>query len=110
MSRPVRSPRTQALVGLHLMGAGLDAIVQRTLLELSLEDAFMQHQRHQPAVTAAQRLARYERACAARPDRQAELRRMIGEGYQAAWRRGRWPRLVTIARDLARIERSRLPC
>ncbi|WP_439444498.1 hypothetical protein ABWU93_11640 [Xanthomonas translucens pv. translucens] len=96
--------------GVHLLGRGLDAIVQRRLPELSLEDAFLQHQRRAPAVTPQQRLARYERALAALPDRQTDLRRMIGEGYQAAWRRGRWPRLVIVANAIAGIERSHVPC
>lgn len=97
----------------QLLGTGLDAVVQRRLPPLSLPElveVFDQHRRHQPAVTAAQRLARYERACAARPDRQADLRRRIGERYKAAWRRGRWPRLFGVARALARIDGSRPQC
>jgi hypothetical protein len=112
VQRTVR--RRRAVGPARLLGAGLDAIVQRKgLPPLSLPEliaVFEQHRRHVPSVTPQQRLARYERAKTARPDRQAELRRLVGEGYQAAWRRGRWPRLSAMASALARIERSRRPC
>jgi len=83
---------------LHLLGHGVDAIVQHDL------------DRMPPAITAAARVQRYQRAvCIAPPDQWRALRIRFGSIFQIAWSAGLKPDLATWARKFQRIAEACRP-
>lgn len=79
----------------QLLGAGLDAIIQRDV------DAMPG-----AGITAEQRLHRYQRAACAHPDRWRDLRARFGAIFLDAWRAGRRPNLKAWHARAAQIERA----
>lgn len=83
---------------LHLLGHGLDAILQHDL------------DRMPPAITPAARVQRYQRAVAiAPPDQWRALRIRFGTIFQIAWSAGMKPDLATWARKFQRIAEACRP-
>lgn len=83
---------------LHLLGHGLDAILQHDL------------DRMPPAITAAARVQRYQRAVSiAPPDQWRALRIRFGTIFQIAWSAGMKPDLATWARKFQRIAEACKP-
>ena len=80
---------------LHLLGHGVDAIVQHDLDRMPM------------VITAAARVQRYQRAvCVAPPDQWRALRIRFGSIFQNAWSAGMRPDLATWARKFERIARA----